>query len=84
MGHSSSQYLNLKPGMGTDFSVPMPGFSVITPVCHCLHLARSIIRNTAGTGASRPSLILPPPISDVIVNTRKGVFVNYAPAEIAG
>ena len=28
--------------------------------------------------------MLPPPIPDVTVNTRKGVFVNYAPAEIAG
>ena len=27
---------------------------------------------------------LPLPIPDVTVNTRKGVFVNYAPAEIAG
>ena len=28
--------------------------------------------------------MLPLPIPDVTVNTRKGVFVNYAPAEIAG
>lgn len=28
--------------------------------------------------------MLPLPIPDVPVTTRKGVFVNYAPAEIAG
>ena len=28
--------------------------------------------------------MLPLPIPDVTVNTRKGVFVNYTPAEIAG
>ncbi|HIT58562.1 MAG TPA: DUF4368 domain-containing protein [Candidatus Faeciplasma pullistercoris] len=28
--------------------------------------------------------MLPLPIPDVTVNTRKGVFVNYAPAEITG
>lgn len=28
--------------------------------------------------------MLPLPIPDVTINTRKGVFVNYAPAEIAG
>ena len=28
--------------------------------------------------------MLPLPIPDVTVKTRKGVFVNYAPAEIAG
>ena len=28
--------------------------------------------------------MLPLPIPDVTVNTRKGVFVNYIPAEIAG
>ena len=31
MGHSSSQYLNLKPGMGTDFSVPHARFFCPNP-----------------------------------------------------
>ena len=31
-----------------------------------------------------PPKMLPLPIPDVTINTRKGVFVNYAPAEIAG
>ena len=38
---------------------------------------------TAWEKSSIPKM-LPLPIPDVTVNTRKGVFVNYAPAEIAG
>ncbi len=34
-------------------------------------------------GASEIPKVLPLPIPNVTVNTRKGVFVNYAPSELA-
>lgn len=49
-----------------------------------LHELNGIILHYNCVGEITSSKVLPLPIPDVTVNTRKGVFVNYAPAEIAG